>query len=332
MNLTIEKYLRESRRLLPLAKESQEMYRNVLFNLNRAIKNFDESIELIGIYTPEYKNAIVFLDKRYIVIDFSLMDVLNELEYIYQNSDWDRFSYLYYVLSQEPELEAGNLDKVFFYSTLADARFDEGKEIAIEDSKNMLKLLHAFYFITYHEFFHNLEMYHPHSKDYYSILIEHIKAINFDANATPYDIAKEVICDTEAIVQMLHTGTGLEYGFTAKNDIFETCLDTLVSLSIIQLMLKRLDSAIEITKRIWATFAWIKIYLHKNDVFQDIDYINIIDRAKGKIVEFTERIFGLSTAERNERVLIPDISNENQIELLQVFLSNKNGIIIQLQE
>ena len=67
MKLTIEQFLRESRRIFPLADESQELYRNVLFNLNKAIKNFDEQIELVGIYTPEYKNTIVTLDKRYIV-------------------------------------------------------------------------------------------------------------------------------------------------------------------------------------------------------------------------------------------------------------------------
>lgn len=331
MNLTIEEILRESRRLFPLANESQELYRNVLFNLNKAIKNFDEQIEIVGIYTPEYKNAIIPLDKRYIVIDFSLMDLLIELEYIYQNSDWDRFRYLYYVLSQESELESGNLDKVFFYSALADKLFDEEKEIVIDNSKNMLKILHAFYFIAYHEFFHDLEKQHPHSEDYYSVLVKFIESIDFDANSAPLDIAKEVICDTEAIVQILHTGTGLEDGFTTKNDIFETCLDTLVILSVVQLLLKRLDSAIEITKRIWATVTWIDIYLHENEVFQDIDYTNIVSRAKQKIMLFTKYILELARAERNERTLIPDISREEQLELLHVFLSNKKGVIIQLQ-
>lgn len=331
MNLSIEEILRESRRLFPLANESQELYRNVLFNLNKAIKNFDEQIEIVGIYTPEYKNAIIPLEKHYIVIDFSLMDLLIELEYIYQNNDWDRFRYLYYVLSQEPELESGNLDKVFFYSTLADKWFDEEKEIIIDNSKNMLKLLHAFYFITYHEFFHDLEKQHPHSKNYYSLLVEYIESIDLDANSTPLDIAKEVICDTEAIVQILHSGTGLEDGFTTKNDIFETCLDTLVILSVIQLLLKRLDSAMEITKRIWATVTWIDTYLHENEVFQDIDYTNIVGQAKQKIMLFTKNILELSRAERNERILIPDLSDDEQLELLHVFLSNKKGAIIQLQ-
>ena len=136
MNLSINQILRKSRRLFPLASESQELYRNILFNLDKSIKNFDDQISLVGIYTPEYRNSIISLDKRYIIIDFSLMDLLIELEYIYQNNDWERFRYLYYVLSQEPELESGNLDKVFFYSALADKLFDEEKEIEIDNSKN----------------------------------------------------------------------------------------------------------------------------------------------------------------------------------------------------
>lgn len=330
MKLAIERLLRESRRLFPLADESQELYRNILFNLNKAIKNFDEQIELVGIYTPEYKNTIVALDKRYIVIDFSLMDLLIELEYIYQNSDWERFRYLYYVLSQEPELETGNLDKVFFYSALADKLFDEEKEIAIDNSKNMLKLLHAFYFITYHEFFHDLEQQYPHSSNYYSVLKKYIETIDLDANSSSLDIAKEVICDTEAIIQMLYTGTGLEDGFTTKNNIFETCLDTLVILSVIQLLLKRLDSAMEITKRIWATFGWINIYLSENEVLQDIDYAGIIDKAKQKIMLFTRNIQIAVKEERNEQILIPDLSNDEQLELLSVFLNIKDGVIIRL--
>lgn len=331
MNLAIERFLRESRRLFPLSDESKELYRNVLFNLNKAIKNFDEQIDIVGIYTPEYKNTIVALDKRYIIIDFSLMDLLIELEYIYNNSDWERFRYLYYVLSQEPELEAGNLDKVFFYSTLADKLFDEEKEVVIDNSKNFLKLLHSFYFITYHEFFHDLEQQYPHSANYYSILVDYIESINLNANSAPLDIAKEVICDTEAIIQILHTGTGLEYGFATKNDIFETCLDTLVVLSVIQLLLKRLDSAIEITKRIWATVTWINVYLHENEVFQDIDYTSIIEKAKQKMMLFTKNTLEIAKAERNERILIPDLSDDEQLELLSTFLDNKNGIIIQLQ-
>ena len=332
MNLSIKQILRESRRLFPLAAESQELYRNILFNLDKAIKNFDEQIKLVGIYTPEYKNAIIPLDKRYIIIDFSLMDLLIELEYIYQNNDWERFRYLYYVLSQEPELEAGNLDKVFFYSALADRLFDEEKEIIIDNSKNMLKLLHSFYFITYHEFFHDLEQQYPHSANYYSVLTDYIKSINMNTNSTPSDIAKEVICDTEAIIQILHTGTGLDDGFTSKNEIFETCLDTLVILSVIQLLLKRLDSSLEITKRIWATFGWINIYLHENEVFQDIDYASIIDKAQQKITLFIRNILSAAKEEQNENILIPDLSDDEQAELLNKFLNIKNGAIIQLEK
>lgn len=330
MKLTIERFLQESRRLFPLAEESKELYRNILFNLNKAIKNFDDQIDVVGIYTPEYKNTIVTLDKRYIVIDFSLMDILIELEYIYQNNDWERFRYLYYVLSQEPELEAGNLDKVFFYSALADKLFDEEKEIMIDNSKNILKLLHAFYFITYHEFFHDLEQQYPHSKNYYSTLIDYIESIELDASSASLDIAKEVICDTEAIIQILHTGTGLEYGFTTKNDIFETCLDTLVILSVIQLLLKRLASAMEITKRIWATFAWITIYIHENEVFQDIDYAKIIDKAQQKVIMFAKNIQAAVQEERNEHISIPDLSDDEQFDVLNTFLNIKDGVIIQL--
>lgn len=331
MKLTIERFLRESRRIFPLADESQELYRNILFNLNKAIKNFDEQIELVGIYTPEYKNTIVTLDKRYIVIDFSLMDLLIELEFIYQNNDWQRFRYLYYVLSQEPELESGNLDKVFFYSTLADKLFDEEKEIEIDNSKNMLRLLHAFYFITYHEFFHDIEQQCPHSSNYYSVLKSYIESIELKTSADYLDIAKEVICDTEAIIQILHTGVGLEDGFTTKDNIFETCLDTLIILSVIQMLLKRLDSAVEITKRIWATFGWINIYLCEDEIFQDIDYANIINKAEQKIMLFIKNIQTATKEERDERVLIPDLSDDEKLELLDVFLNIKDGVIIRLQ-
>ena len=299
--------------------------------MNKAIKNFDEQIELVGIYTPEYKNTIVTLDKRYIVIDFSLMDLLIELEFIYQNSDWQRFRYLYYVLSQEPELESGNLDKVFFYSTLADKLFDEEKEIEIDNSKNMLKLLHAFYFITYHEFFHDIEQQYPHSSNYYSVLKSYIESIELESSADYLDIAKEVICDTEAIIQILHTGVGLEDGFTTKDNIFETCLDTLIILSVIQILLKRLDSAVEITKRIWATFGWINIYLCENEIFQDIDYASIIDKAEQKIKLFIKNIQTATKEERDERVLIPDLSDDEKLELLDVFLNIKDGVIIRVQ-
>ncbi len=330
IELSIERYLKESRRLLPLSHESKELYKNILFNLNKSVKNFDDEISIVGIYTPEYKNTIVPLDKCYIVIDFSLMDLLIELTYIFENNDWERFRYLYYVLSQEPELESGNLDKVFFYSTLADSLFDEEKEVLIDDSKNMLNILLSFYFITYHEFFHYQEKSYPHNQNYYANLKKYIDSINFESSNTTDQIAEEVICDTEAINQLLHSGVGLDDGFVDKTKLFEICLDTLVMLTVIQLLLHRINNVNEITKRVWATFGWINKYLSENKIFQDIDYLSVIQKEENKISLFFENTLKNAHDEHNMKVQIPDLSNEEQIELLNVLLKRKDGVIIKV--
>ena len=272
----------------------------------------------------------MLLDRSYIVIDFSLMDSLIELSYIVETNDWERFKYLYYVLSQEPELEAGNLDKVFFYSTLADSLFDEEKEGIIDDSKNMLKILLSFYFITYHEFFHYQEKSYPHNQTYYSTLGDYIKTIKYESTNSIDEIAEEVICDTEAIIQLLYTGVGLEQGFISKTELFEICLDTLVMLTVIQLLLQRIGSVNEITKRIWATFGWINIFMSENEILQGIDYSSIIEKEKNKISLFLEKTISVSKGERKEKVQIPDLSDEEQIELLTVFLQRRDGVIIKV--
>ena len=88
----------------------------------------------------------------------------------------------------------------------------------------------------------------------------------------------------------------------------------------------------EITKRILATFAWINIYLHENEVFQDIDYASIIDKAQQKITLFTRNILYATKEEQNEHILIPDLCDDEQAELLSKFLNIKNGAIIQLEK
>ena len=326
MKLTINTYLRKSRRLFPLASESQELYRNILFNLNKAIKNFDNQLNIVGIYTPEYRNAIVPLDESYIVIDFSLMDLIIELKYIFENNDWERYQYLFYVLAQEPELEAGNIDKVLFYNTLADKLFDEEKERIIENSRNILHVLLSFYFITYHEFFHYQEKQYPHNAEYYAALREYIKSIEYNGIYSPDDIAAEVICDTEAIIQLLYSGVGLREGFVQKAELFEICLDTLVMLTVIQLLLKRISSANEITKRIWATFGWISMHMRQHEAFQGIDYQPIIEKAKQKISLFMEHTVRIAKEERKEKVQIPDLSEAECNELLAVFLKRRDGV------
>ena len=111
MKLSIEKYLKTNRRLLQLEHESCNFYRCILLGLNRYIKEYDEKISVVGIYTPDYRNSIVTLDKPYVVLDFSVMDLFVELTYIYNNSDWERYKYLYYTISQQPALEAGDIDR-----------------------------------------------------------------------------------------------------------------------------------------------------------------------------------------------------------------------------
>lgn len=328
MKLTIEKYLRESRRLFPLAYESRETYKNILKNLSKAVKSFNDQIEIVGIYTPEYKNTVLNLDKCYIVIDFSLMDLLIELTYIYEKNDWERYKYLFYVLAQEPELEAGNLDKVLFYSTLTDRLFDEEKERVIEESRNLYHILLSFYFITYHEFFHEQEKQYPQDDKYYEALIDYLKSIKYEGDYTLGEIAQEVICDTEAIIQLLYTGVGLQQGFVTKSKLFEICLDTLVMLTVIQLLLKRLSNVNEITKRIWATFGWISTFMRQHEVFKDIKYPLIIEKAKNKISLFIDQTIMAARNERKETVQIPDLSDNEKDELLAVFLKKRNGVII----
>lgn len=83
MKLSIETYLKTSRRLLALEQDSCEFYMCVLSGLNKYIRAYNEKINVVGIYTPEYRNTIVTLDEPYIVMDFSLMDLFVELSYIY---------------------------------------------------------------------------------------------------------------------------------------------------------------------------------------------------------------------------------------------------------
>jgi len=114
VKLSIEQYLKATRQLLKIEEDSCEFNKVILSSLSKFAKNYDEKINIVGIYTPEYRNTIITLNEPYIVLDFSILDLFVELSYIYNNDDWNRYKYLYYTISQQPEYEAGDIDKVFF--------------------------------------------------------------------------------------------------------------------------------------------------------------------------------------------------------------------------
>ena len=178
MELSIEQYLRESRQLLKMDETAYEFNKVILSSLNSFVKEYDEKINIVGIFTPEYRNTIVTLDVPYIVLDFSIMDLFVELSYIYNNNDWERYKYLYYTLSQQPEYEAGDIDKVFFYEALAARFFSDEKNRVVEDSKNISHMVLSFYFIALHELFHHYEKRFS-ANDYHKRLREYIETIEY---------------------------------------------------------------------------------------------------------------------------------------------------------
>lgn len=324
--MTIDEYLKNCRHLLPISSFNQEFYTNILHSLEKPVKIFDKDIVLIGICTPECRNMMVILDKCYIIVDFSLMEYIIELNYISTYNDWERYEYLYYTSAQETELNNGDIDKMFFYISLADEMFSKEKEELIDNSRNVLKVLISQYFMIYHEFFHYQEKQYPHSENYYNLLVEYIKESKSTSSSA--DIASEVICDTEALIQILHTGIGLEQGFISKNEIFEVSLEALIYLSIVRLLSKCLEDAKSITERIYATFGWINIYLRENETFQDIDFEEIVERARKKVFDFFEHTLFIAKNEKRKKVLIPNLSDVEKMDMIYRLSQKKKGTIL----
>ena len=70
--------------------------------------------------------------------------------------------------------------------------------------------------------------------------------------------------------------------------------------------------------------------MSKNKIFQDIDYLSVIQKEENKISLFFENTLKNAREERNMKVQIPDLSDEEQIELLNVLLKRKDGVIIKV--
>ena len=333
MELSIEQYLRESRQLLKMGETAYEFNKVILSSLNSFVKEYDEKINIVGIFTPEYRNTIVTLDVPYIVLDFSIMDLFVELSYIYNNNDWGRYKYLYYTLSQQPEYEAGDIDKVFFYEALAARYFNDEKNRVVEESKNISHMVLSFYFIALHELFHHYEKRFS-ANDYHKRLREYIETIEYGGTFctnTNDQIMSEVICDTRSIIYLMDQKIGYQKILVNnKDELFEICLDTLVQLTIIRVLLRKINNINDITKRVQATFGWIATYWSDYQAFKDIDYLPIIERAKNKIKLFMQKTTEIAKTDEDEDALIPNFSAEEKIELLTSLQNIKDGTIMRL--
>lgn len=147
----------------------------------------------------------------------------------------------------------------------------------------------------------------------------------------PEEIVSEVLCDTKSIIYLLNSNIGYQKSLVNnKEELFEICLDTLVLLTVVQVLLRRISSANDITKRVWATLGWITMYLYDHEAFQNIDFLPIIDREKNKISVFMQKILEFAKAETDETVLIPDFSDEEKMKLLTSLLKTRNGTIIRV--
>jgi len=189
------------------------------------------------------------------------------------------------------------------------------------------------YFIALHELFHHYEKRFSAS-NYHKRLKEYIETIEYGGTFctnTNNEIMTEVICDTRAIIYMMDQNIGNQKSLVnSKEELFEICLDTLVLLTIIRVLLRKINNANDITKRVMATLGWITMYWYDYEAFKDIDYLPIIERAKNKIKLFMEKTTEIAKDEEGEDAFIPNFSDEDKIELLISLQNIKNGTIIRV--